>query len=152
MSSGTRFSEADLFRLQNVKKLQVNDPVMETKLKRAFGVPELKNFHGREDDFQKVLMGMLKAKYPNKLIIHVPNGGYRTKAEGGILKAMGVLAGVPDILDFDDRIFLELKVKPNTTSPKQLEVMAKFIAIGWKGKVVYGVEEALIFVEQNIIN
>ena len=29
---------------------------------------------------------------------HVPNGGARTKAEAGILKAMGVKAGVADIL------------------------------------------------------
>lgn len=29
---------------------------------------------------------------------HVPNGGGRSKAEGGILKAMGALAGVPDII------------------------------------------------------
>lgn len=31
-------------------------------------------------------------------LIHVPNGGGRSKAEGGILKAMGVKAGVPDLL------------------------------------------------------
>lgn len=29
---------------------------------------------------------------------HVPNGGARTKVEGGILKAMGVRAGFPDLI------------------------------------------------------
>ena len=32
---------------------------------------------------------------------HVPNGGGRSKAEGGVLKALGALAGVPDILIID---------------------------------------------------
>jgi hypothetical protein len=34
---------------------------------------------------------------------HVPNGGGRSKAEAGILKAMGVLAGMPDLLVFGPR-------------------------------------------------
>lgn len=29
---------------------------------------------------------------------HVANGGHRTKTEAGVLKAMGLVAGVPDIL------------------------------------------------------
>lgn len=33
--------------------------------------------------------------------IHVPNGMWRSKREGQILKAMGVQAGVPDFLIFD---------------------------------------------------
>jgi hypothetical protein len=32
------------------------------------------------------------------VVVHVPNGGWRTPAEGGILKAMGVMAGFPDLL------------------------------------------------------
>lgn len=32
------------------------------------------------------------------LVVHVPNGGGRSKAEAGIFKAMGVLAGFPDLL------------------------------------------------------
>lgn len=31
-----------------------------------------------------------------RLLIHIPNGGYRTKVEAGILKAMGARAGVWD--------------------------------------------------------
>ncbi len=29
---------------------------------------------------------------------HIPNGSFRTKAEAGLLKAMGVRAGAPDLL------------------------------------------------------
>jgi hypothetical protein len=45
---------------------------------------------------------------------HVPNGGGRTKAEGGILKALGVKAGVPDLLIVHRgrAHWLELKAPP----------------------------------------
>lgn len=33
-----------------------------------------------------------------ELLIHVPNSGWRTAAEAGIFKALGVKAGVPDLL------------------------------------------------------
>lgn len=33
-----------------------------------------------------------------RLLIHVPNGGARTAAEAGVLKATGVVAGIPDLL------------------------------------------------------
>ena len=32
-----------------------------------------------------------------KLLLHIPNGGKREKAEAGRLKAMGVKAGIPDV-------------------------------------------------------
>ena len=47
---------------------------------------------------------------------HIPNGGYRTPTEGAILKAMGTVAGVPDILIIHaGRAFwIELKAPPKT--------------------------------------
>lgn len=40
----------------------------------------------------------LRLQYPSLLFLHPANGMARTKAEGGKLKAMGVLAGAPDLL------------------------------------------------------
>lgn len=38
------------------------------------------------------------AKYPELALLHaIPNGGMRSKKTAGILKAEGVLAGVPDL-------------------------------------------------------
>lgn len=39
-----------------------------------------------------------KGAHPElKLLMHIPNGGSRTKAEAGRFKAMGVKPGVPDL-------------------------------------------------------
>lgn len=39
-----------------------------------------------------------KGAHPElKLLMHIPNGGARTKAEAGKFKAMGVKPGVPDL-------------------------------------------------------
>lgn len=52
-----------------------------------------------EESLQRALVAHLRARLPAPwLVLHVPNGGGRSKAEAGILKAMGVLAGVPDLL------------------------------------------------------
>jgi hypothetical protein len=35
---------------------------------------------------------------PGAFYFHCPNGGKRSKAEGGIFKALGVRAGMPDLI------------------------------------------------------
>lgn len=53
---------------------------------------------------------------------HVPNGGGRSRAEGGILKAMGVKRGVPDIviiLPSGKAAFIELKAGKGTLTTEQ---------------------------------
>jgi hypothetical protein len=53
---------------------------------------------------------------------HTPNGGFRTAAEAGKLKAMGVKAGDPDIrLIYQGRVyFIELKRVGGTVSVSQI--------------------------------
>lgn len=52
-----------------------------------------------EERLHRDLVAHLRARLPKPwLVLHVPNGGGRSKAEAGILKAMGVLAGMPDLL------------------------------------------------------
>jgi hypothetical protein len=54
-----------------------------------------------EENLHKACVAYLRASLPKPwFCAHVPNGGYRTKAEAGILKAMGALAGMPDVLVF----------------------------------------------------
>lgn len=51
-----------------------------------------------EEKLQRQLVAYLRAALPAPWIVfHPANGGGRSKAEAGILKAMGVLAGVPDL-------------------------------------------------------
>jgi hypothetical protein len=51
-----------------------------------------------EEALHKACVAYLRASLPKPwLVWHTPNGGGRSKAEAGILKAMGVLAGMPDL-------------------------------------------------------
>lgn len=52
-----------------------------------------------EEQLHRACVAYLQAALPKPwLVWHTPNGGGRSKAEAGILKAMGVLAGMPDLL------------------------------------------------------
>ena len=51
-----------------------------------------------EEALHRACLDYLRATLPKPWIVwHTPNGGGRSKAEAGILKAMGVLAGMPDL-------------------------------------------------------
>ena len=52
---------------------------------------------------------------------HSPNGGRRSKAEGGVFKALGTHAGWPDLeICYRSRVyFIELKSAARTLSPAQ---------------------------------
>ena len=72
-------------------------------------------------------------QYKQFVAFHVPNGGKRTKAEAGIFKAMGVMAGVADIClllpcvrAFDESIaepphvcWIEMKAGKGSTTDNQ---------------------------------
>lgn len=52
-----------------------------------------------EEALHRALVTHLRARLPEPwLVFHPANGGGRSKAEAGILKALGVLAGMPDLL------------------------------------------------------
>ena len=64
-----------------------------------------------EAQLQKAITSFLHYQYPKLLWFHVPNGGRRSAAEGAKFKAMGVLAGVADILIFNDGFFYDVELK-----------------------------------------
>lgn len=58
-----------------------------------------------EENLHRACVQYLQAALPKPwFCAHVPNGGGRSKAEAGILKAMGVLAGMPDLLVFGPKV------------------------------------------------
>lgn len=76
----------------------------------------------REQAFQIKLVEDLRTILPRHVIVvHVPNGGFRSKVEAGILKAMGVLKGFPDLLIlFNSRAFtIELKLDGTAANDEQ---------------------------------
>ena len=51
-----------------------------------------------EQQLQKAVVAHLRARMPKPwLVWATPNGGGRSKAEAGVQKAMGVMAGIPDL-------------------------------------------------------
>jgi hypothetical protein len=76
---------------------------------------------------------------------HVPNGGWRWKVEGAILKGIGVVAGAPDLLIVaaGRAYFLELKAKHGRMSAAQRECHEALCAAGACVAVAFGIDEAL---------
>ena len=86
-----------------------------------------------EEKFQRALCQYLDlALPPDAFYFAIPNGGWRTKAEAGILKATGVKAGVPDLCILYNGMahFVELKSKKGTLSGPQRDTRAAIISAG----------------------
>lgn len=118
-----------------------------------------------EDGHQVVLFqwaALAKCKYPELAWLYaVPNGGLRSKAVAGKLKAQGVKSGVPDIqLDVARQGFhglrIELKVPevkavpgitkrkaPGRTSVEQDAWLEQLRSQGYRAEVAYGWSDAM---------
>lgn len=70
---------------------------------------------------------------PNVVYFHVPNGGSRSAAEGGRFKAIGVKAGVPDLVFLAYQRFYLMEWKEpgkGTLSKAQREMHPRLIMAG----------------------
>lgn len=94
-----------------------------------------------------------------RLLYHIPNGGARSRAEGGIFKAMGVKAGVPDLFLPVQRLeggssrmlaglYIEMKAEGGRLRPNQREWLEELRAQGYACAVCHGAEEAEQAIEQ----
>ncbi len=87
-------------------------------------------------------------KYPMlRLMIHIPNGGYRNAREGASLKAQGVKAGFPDIVLFYPykeyhRLIIEMKKIGGKVAPKQTDWLYNLDKVGYCCNVCYSWTEA----------
>ena len=87
-------------------------------------------------------------KYPElQLLFHIPNGGYRTTATAGRMKAEGVKSGVPDLMLPVSKggyhgLFIEMKAGKNKTTSNQEKWLHNLSVQGYLTLVCYGWEEA----------
>jgi len=101
---------------------------------RLSDIPHAARKRARTEDALQIAavtaLGLILA--PEVVFFHVPNGGFRRKAEAARLSAMGVRAGVPDLLFLHaERCFgVELKSATGRTSPEQKAAHAAFAAAG----------------------
>lgn len=79
-----------------------------------------------EDQFQAATYMYINNNYPmfRKLVFHVPNQGAKNPKEGAKLKAMGVIAGVPDLILLKPLCGIELKMPTGRIDPNQKEIHA----------------------------
>ena len=114
---------------------------------------------GKESKLQESVINYLR--YSGYFAIHVPNGGSRNVIEATNLKKQGVLAGVSDILIFDNvmdlpsmvifkGIAIELKVKGRKVSDAQKEFMSNAEKRGFLVFLAWNLTDLIDYFEKNI--
>lgn len=108
-----------------------------------------------EQSLQRMVVDGLRVVLPKTwLVCHVPNGGYRTKTEAGILIGMGVLPGFPDIMVLGEADwgagawFLELKAGKAGPTEVQRSCHEKLRNLGFSVAVVRSWDEVLVAARQ----
>ena len=107
-----------------------------------------KNGLPSEDQEQSWLVAWFRKEYPAVRMFAIPNGGHRSKADGMLLKATGVVAGVPDLMVAAPRgawhgLFVEMKVQSGgRVSTEQKEWIAYLAEQGYRAEVCNGFEAA----------
>ena len=96
------------------------------------------------------VQGANTSRYPGLALMHaIPNGGGRSRAEAGMLKAEGVLAGVPDLflpapIGPYAGLYVEMKrAKGGRVSPEQRAIIAALKGQGYCVEVCHGADEAI---------
>lgn len=109
-------------------------------------------YFSHEDHLQHQIITWLQWQYPNIRYHHSPNEGKRSKFEQYKYKYLGSDSGFPDLIFPSLQLVIELKVRPNKTTPAQNEWLAYFRKIGWQAEVCYSFESAQILINQSIYN
>lgn len=102
----------------------------------------------KEGPIHKAVLGYLRRQFPDALIHHSPNegvrGGNRGALDGARNKAMGQVAGFPDLLViWRGHVWaFEVKAEGNSATQAQKNVAGIIEANGGKWAVVRSIEDA----------
>ena len=107
---------------------------------------DLTKMRNDEHRLQCACVRWLRYQHPQVLCFAIPNGGARSALTGAMLKAEGVVAGVPDLMIAEPRgqfagLFVEMKVKPNRPSKEQKDIIKRLEDAGYKVAVCYCFED-----------
>ena len=117
---------------------------------RRLGPPDALWSSRPEQQIQRAVFEHLAVRAASTVFaFHPANGGWRTRVEAAILKAMGVKAGVPDIIAIKGGqcYALELKAADGRLTPVQRDAHAAPVAAGATLELAYGLDEALARLE-----
>lgn len=96
-----------------------------------------------EHEEQRELVRWFRQTWPGVRIFAIPNGGARSKATAGRLKAEGVSSGVPDLFIPAWRLWVEMKrIKGGSVSAEQKDWLRYLDDVGYCVKVCKGAEDA----------
>ena len=96
-----------------------------------------------EHEEQREVVRWFRQTWPGVRIHAIPNGGARSKATAGRLKAEGVASGVPDLFVPAWRLWIEMKrVKGGSLSTEQKDWIAYLESVGYCVIVGKGAENA----------
>jgi len=96
-----------------------------------------------EHEEQRELVRWFRQAWPDVRIFAIPNGGARSQATAGRLKAEGVSSGVPDLFIPAWRLWIEMKrSKGGSLSAEQKDWCAYLESIGHCVIVGKGAEDA----------
>ena len=99
-----------------------------------------------EEGVQRAVVDHLRWRHvPGLVWGHPANGGARSKSEAGRLKAMGVVAGLPDLLLWHGgkSYGLELKANAGRVSDEQRSMLQRLTLAGMYVAVAFEVDEAV---------
>lgn len=96
-----------------------------------------------EHEEQRELVRWFRQTWPAVRIFAIPNGGARSKATAGRLKAEGVASGVPDLFVPAWRLWIEMKrAKGGSLSAEQKDWIKYLESVGFCCIVGKGAEDA----------
>jgi len=119
----------------------------------------MNNLDHSEDKIQSDCYLWLFNNHPliRGLCFHIPNGGYRGAREANKFRAMGVVAGVPDLfLSIPSEpyhgLYIEMKTPTGTLSHEQKEMHAKLTKAGYLVIVCRSLEDFQLAVKTYLRN
>lgn len=126
-------------RIAKTKKEKSGPSVLIEKSGRS---PLTKKRSNEESKLQKACVQWFRTQYPQHILFAIPNGGKRGVIEASIMKAEGVLAGVPDLFlavpqQYEDGVlkapglFIEMKTPDGAMSDNQKVIMPKLKNAGY---------------------
>src|SRR5262245_48954022 len=103
-----------------------------------------------EAAIQRAVFQHLRARAaPGVFAFHVPNGGYRKPVEAAIMKGLGLVAGVPDVLPVPNAacFAFELKAEGGGSTASQLATIAQLREAGAFVGIAEGINRAIACLE-----
>lgn len=113
-------------------------------------------FKNEETNIQVAVVNYLRARYPQALFTIAPSGMKLPIHVARMLKAMGYVAGTPDLMIFEPRgeyhgLFIEIKTERGRASEAQGKFMDSLWERGYLVALCFGYERAVKVIDSYLV-